>query len=136
MLCHCLFRFLLCLVAVCACGSFVTPSAPALRRESSDVCMRRARPPRRTADEVWRSLQDARTVREQIKVEIVDVIQKQRECGESSQQYLDLERKFLELLEREDAVVLWISELVNEMIRANKFSRNVSQICRAYFKEA
>jgi hypothetical protein len=80
-------------------------------------------------------LESARVEREQIKLEISEVIGLQRECEEGSKLYLELERRFMRLLEAEDETILKISRLVNEMIIASKLSKDATRVCKSYFNE-
>lgn len=121
-----LFMFLAC-VAHC----FVQPRFPKLARSSSSpLCLKRS------SEDLWMYLELARDQRERIKAEIIEVIDLQRGLKEDSKSYLELEQKFMELLDVEDETVLKISRLVNEIVGCSKLSRNVSSIYRAYFNDA
>lgn len=119
------------LLAVCTAHCFLPPqSAPSLRRERSALCLKRS------ADIAWDLLESAKAERELIKLKILDVIGLQRGCKEGSKLYLELDRKFIELLEAEDEAVLRISRLVEEAVATSKLSKNATSIYRSYFRDA
>jgi hypothetical protein len=114
-------------------GCFVRPRLFMIPRARSEVlpsiCLRK------TASEIWSILEETRCERERIKLEIVDVVGRQRQCEEGTSLYLALEKKFIELLYLEDNTVLKISQLVDDLISSSKLDRNASLICKTYFKE-
>lgn len=115
----------------CVAHCFVQPRFPKLARSSSSpLCLKRS------SEDLWMYLELARDQRERIKAEIIEVIDLQRGLKEDSKSYLELEQKFMELLDVEDETVLKISRLVNEIVGCSKLSRNVSSIYRAYFNDA
>jgi hypothetical protein len=122
---------LICLIFACVAHCFVYSRLPAIvRRSSTPLCLKKS------TDDIWLYLELARAERERIKTEIMEVISLQRECKEGSRRYLELEAKFMELLDVEDETVLKISRLVNEMVVGRKLSRNVTDIYRSYFRDA
>lgn len=129
--------FLVLVLSCCVSASdcFCSPGPPLLRRVATVRAGGLPRSSKRTAGEIWQLLESARETRERIKEDILYVIRRQRECEEGSQSYLALERKFMELLEKEDEVVLRISGLVQEMIASKRLGKNVASFYKAYFRE-
>lgn len=91
---------------------------------------------KQSVDELWSVIKDTRLQRERIKEEIVQVVELQRECNESSEVYLALERRFMDLIDMEDETVLRISRLVNALVTKSRLGRNATALYRSYFSDA
>ena len=98
--------------------------------EGARLCLKR------TTDDLWKLIESTRATREQIKLEIVDVVERQRGCREGSRLHLALEKQFMELLTVEDETVMRISQLVNEVIRNSRLGQNATRLYKSYFKDA
>lgn len=131
----CARLWLLCTACFCCSACFVpslqrSPIRPSLSPASAALCLRRS------ADELWKAIEVSRLERDRIKLDIVEVIQRQRECKEGSLLYGALEKRFMELLQAEDEAVLGISRLVSEMVESSRLDRkNATGLYRSYFKD-
>jgi hypothetical protein len=90
---------------------------------------------KQNSDELWNKINWVRNERENIKMEIVNIIQRQKECKENSKEFLTLEKQFVDLLEKEDETILEIYRLVNELIMSSNLNKSKSIIYKSYFKD-
>ena len=90
---------------------------------------------KQSVDELWNVIKDTRLQRDRIKEEIVQVVELQRGCDESSEVYLALERRFMDLIDMEDETVLRISRLVHALVSKSRLDRNGTALYRSYFSD-
>ena len=120
-----LFIFL-CTMAHC----FVSNNCKGIQgRDKKYLCLKQ------NSDELWSRINWVRNERENIKLEIVNIIQKQKECKENSREFLVLEKQFVYLSEKEDETILEIYRLVNELIMSSNLNKSKSIIYKSYFKD-
>jgi hypothetical protein len=98
-------------------------------RDKKYLCLKQ------NSDELWSRINWVRNERENIKLEIVNIIQKQKECKENSREFLVLEKQFVYLSEKEDETILEIYRLVNELIMSSNLNKSKSIIYKSYFKD-
>ena len=80
-------------------------------------------------------LERMRSVRGDIKAEILKTIQLQRMYKENSREFLELERNFLELLQKEDNIILEMEGVVKQLTRTKTLSRSVCSVYKSYMNE-
>lgn len=108
------------LVTVHYCAAFCMPChAPPLRRQN--LLLR---------------LDRLRGMREEVRRDIVSVVEKQRQHAEGSGPFLRFEAAFLDLLNREDEIVMDIETVVKELTRHKTLSKNACSLYRSYIKDA
>lgn len=85
---------------------------------------------------LWEKLMFMRNMRENVKLDIVKTIAEQTLHCETSAQYKELDKKFLELLHTEDEIILEIERIVKEMTKKKIFSRHVCNLRPPHRNEA
>lgn len=85
---------------------------------------------------LWEKLMFMRKMRENVKLDIVKTIAEQTLHCETSAQYKELEKKFLELLHTEDEIILEIERIVKGLTKKKIFSRHVCNLRPPHTNEA
>jgi hypothetical protein len=113
-------------VAYCFMPMRVPP--PRMSR-SNPLCLKQ------NMDDLWSVIEETRYQRDRIKEEIMQVVELQRNCSETSVLYSALEWRFVQLLKMEDETVIKIAELVDAMITNSKMGKNATVLYKSYFKD-
>lgn len=83
---------------------------------------------------LWNRLEHMRGRLKTIKVEIMNTIIEQRKYEETSKEFLELERRFSELLQTEDGLMLDMERVVKQITQKRTFSKATCTLDRERLK--